>query len=248
MTLYHGKASLLQQIFSFESILLTRMKLLVIEDDHHIARALKKGFEQERFTVDLAFTGTDGFDLASMDGYDIIICDLMLPGMDGLTLTKRLREKHIHTPILILTAKGTVSDKVSGFDSGADDYVTKPFSFEELLARVRAIVRRPKDVVTEKLVVHDLILHRKTFEVYRGKTKIQLSGKEFSLLEYFMRHPKEICTKESLITHVWDYDADILPNTVEVYMRNLRNKIDHPFPGKKPLFQTVRGFGYKLGL
>lgn len=223
------------------------MRLLIIEDDHHIAQALKKGLEQEHFTVDLAFTGTDGFDLASTEEYDVIICDLMLPGMDGLSLTKRLREKHIHIPILILTAKGTVNEKVSGFDSGADDYVTKPFSFEELLARVRALVRRPKDMITEKLIVNDLTLHRKTFEVYRGKTKINLSGKEFSLLEYLMRHHGEICTKESLITHVWDYDADILPNTVEVYIRNLRNKIDHPFFGKKSLLQTVRGFGYKIG-
>jgi DNA-binding response OmpR family regulator len=223
------------------------MRLLIIEDDHHIAQALKKGLEQERFAVDLAFTGTDGFDLASTEDYDLVICDLMLPGMDGLLITKQLREKHIHTPILILTAKSAVSDKISGFDGGADDYVTKPFSFEELLARVRALIRRPKEIIADKLAVGDLTLHRKTFEVYRGKTKIDLSNKEFALLEYLMRHPREICTKESLISHVWDYDADILPNTVEVYVRNLRMKIDHPFGGKKPLLQTVRGFGYKIG-
>lgn len=223
------------------------MRLLIIEDDHHIAQALKKGLEQERFTVDLAFTGTEGFDLASTEDYDLIICDLMLPGLDGLTITKQLREKHNHTPILMLTAKGRVSDKVSGFEGGADDYVTKPFSFEELLARVRALVRRPKEMTAEKLTCADLTLHTKTFDVYRGKVKIELSNKEFALLEYLMRHAKEICTKESLISHVWDYDADILPNTVEVYIKNLRNKIDVPFGKSKPLLQTVRGFGYRLG-
>lgn len=223
------------------------MKLLVIEDDHHIAQALKKGLEQERFAVDLSFTGTEGFDLAVTEDYDLIICDIMLPGMDGISITKQLREKHIHTPILILTAKGAVNDKISGLDVGADDYVTKPFSFEELLARVRALVRRPKEMIADQLVVGDLTLHRKTFEVYRGKTKIDVSNKEFALLEYLMRHQGEICTKESLISHVWDYDADILPNTIEVYVRNLRNKIDHPFASKKPLLQTIRGFGYKIG-
>lgn len=220
---------------------------MVVEDEHRIANSIKKGLEQERYAVDVAYNGTDGFDLGVTEEYDLIILDLMLPGMDGITICKTLREKHIHAPILVLTAKGQIQDKVEGLDSGADDYLTKPFSFEELLARVRALIRRPKNSLGTVLTVVDLQLNTKSYEVKRDGKIIQLSSKEFSLLEYLLRHSNQILTKEQIISHVWDYEADILPNTVEVYIRNLRNKIDRPFKNKKPLIQTVRGFGYKIG-
>jgi DNA-binding response OmpR family regulator len=203
--------------------------------------------EQERYAVDTAYTGNDGFDLASTEDYDLIILDLMLPEMDGLEICRELRKKQIHTPILILTAKGQTQDKVAGLDLGADDYLTKPFSFEELLARIRALARRPRKSLDSILKVEDLQLDTHTFEVKRSDKQIQISSKEFSLLEYLMRHTHQTLTKEQIISHVWDYDADILPNTVEVYIKNLRNKIDNPFKNKKPLIHTVRGFGYKIG-
>jgi DNA-binding response OmpR family regulator len=223
------------------------MRILVVEDEHRIAGSLKKGLEQERYAVDLAYTGTDGYDLAVTEDYDLIILDLMLPGMDGLTICGELRKKQIHTPVLILTAKSQVQDKVSGLDTGADDYLTKPFSFEELLARVRALSRRPKNSLNTTLSLDGLELDTGSFEVRRDGNKIPLSSKEFSLLEYLMRHPRQTLTKDQIISHVWDYDADVLPNTVEVYIKNLRSKIDLPFKGKKPLINTVRGFGYKIG-
>jgi len=223
------------------------MKILVVEDEHRIAQSIKKGLEQERYVVDLAFTGSNGYDVASDGGYDCIILDLLLPGMDGLTVCSNLRKDGVHTPILMLTAKGQVQDKVSGFESGADDYLTKPFSFEELLMRVKALTRRPKTVTNPVLRVGDLTLDTTRFSVLRGNTSIALSGKEYALLEYLMRNPNTILSKDQIISHVWEYDADILPNTVEVYMKNLRQKIDVPFPKKKPLIMTARGFGYKIG-
>ncbi len=223
------------------------MRILVVEDEHRIANTIKKGLEQERYAVDVAYIGTDGYDLALTEDYDLMILDLMLPEMDGLTICKKLREEQIHTPILILTAKGQLHDKVTGLDSGADDYLTKPFSFEELLARIRALTRRPKAVMETVLNIGDLKLDPQQYIAERSGQSIQLSSKEFSLLEYLMRHPKKILTKKQIISHVWDYEADVLPNTVEVYIRNLRNKIDQPFKDKKALIQTVRGFGYKIG-
>lgn len=223
------------------------MRILVVEDEHRIAASIKKGLEQERYAVDIAYTGLDGYDLASTEDYELIILDLMLPEMDGITVCKKLRKNNIHTPILILTAKGQTDDKITGLDAGADDYVTKPFSFEELLARVRALTRRPKNILDTTLIVADLQLDTKTFVVKRGDNHIKLSNKEFSLLEYLMRRPHTIFSKEQIISHIWNYDADILLNTIEVYIRNLRNKIDAPFKDRKPLIKTVRGFGYKIG-
>ncbi len=223
------------------------MKILVVEDEHRIANSIKKGLEQEGYVVDVAYAGNDGYDLASSEDYDSIILDILLPEMDGIIISKQLRKNKIHTPILMLTAKGQTQDKVAGLDSGADDYLTKPFVFEELLARIRALARRPKFSLDETIKVADLELNRKLFKVTRDGKSIQLSNKEFSLLEYFVRNANKILTKDQIIAHVWDYNADILPNTVEVYIRNLRNKIDEPFRSKKPLIHTVRGFGYKLG-
>ncbi len=223
------------------------MRILVVEDEHRIAQSIKKGLEQERYSVDVAYTGDDGFDLGSTEEYDCIILDLLLPGMDGISILKELRKNKIHTPILVLTAKGQILDKVTGLNAGADDYITKPFAFEELLARIRALVRRPKAILSTKLCVDDLELDTTQFTAIRDKKPIILSSKEFSLLEYLMRNAHTIVSKDQIIGHVWDYDADILPNTVEVYIRNLRNKIDAPFKNKKSLIQTIRGFGYKIG-
>jgi len=222
------------------------MRILVVEDEHKIANAIKKGLEQESFAVDVAYEGTTGYDLASTEDYDLIVLDLLLPGIDGMEICRKLRADKIHTPILILTAKGQLEDKVNGLNAGADDYLVKPFAFEEFLARVRALMRRPQETVQTVLTCQDLSLNPQTYEVKRGETIIPLSSKEFSLLEYLLRHPGRIFTKDQIIGHVWNYDADILPNTVEVYIGYLRNKIDRPFPKKPALIHTVRGFGYKI--
>ncbi len=222
------------------------MKILVVDDEHKIASSIKKGLEQEAFVVDVAFDGEAGFDLASAEEYNVIILDVMMPKMTGFEICQKLREQNNHVPVLLLTAKGMLGDKIEGFNSGADDYLPKPFAFEELLARVRALARRPQKVVKEVLSIGDLSLNIKSFEVKRKDTQINLSQKEYALLEYLMRHPNQILTKDQIIQHVWEYDADVLPNTVEVYMGYLRNKIDKPFKSSADLIQTVRGFGYKI--
>jgi len=223
------------------------MRVLVVEDEHKIANSIKKGLEQEAYAVDVAYDGEYGFDLAATEDYDVIILDLLLPKMDGVTLCKKLRkEEDIHTPILMLTAKGQLNDKIEGLNAGADDYLVKPFAFAELLARIRALTRRPKQVLDNVLSCKDLTLNTLTFEVKRAGKQIRLTKKEFALLEYLLRHKGRTLTKDQIINHVWDYDADILPNTVEVYIGYLRNKIDRPFKNKPPLIHTVRGFGYKI--
>jgi DNA-binding response OmpR family regulator len=221
------------------------MRVLVVEDEHRIANAIKQGLTQENFIVDVAYDGIEGYDLAVSEGYDVIVLDRLLPGMEGLKICQKLREQKNHTPILILTAKGQVADRVEGLESGADDYLIKPFAFEELLARIKALGRRPKKTLETTLKLSDLSLNTKTYEVKRGDVLIKLSSKEFVLLEYLMRHPREILTKDQIISHVWSYESNILPNTIEVYIGYLRNKIDKPFK-KKPLIHTVRGFGYKI--
>jgi len=223
------------------------MRILVVEDEHRIANSIKKGLEQERYAVDVAYTGNDGYDLASTEDYDGIILDIMLPEMNGIEICTNLRKNKIHTPILMLTAKGQTEDKIKGLDAGADDYMTKPFSFDELLARVRALTRRHGKMINTVLTVEDLSLDNKQYLVKREGKIINLSSKEFSLLEYLITNKSTIVTKDQIIAHVWDYDADILPNTIEVYIKNLRNKIDKPFNNKKPLINTVRGFGYRIG-
>ncbi|HUW21436.1 MAG TPA: response regulator transcription factor [Candidatus Bathyarchaeia archaeon] len=224
------------------------MRILIVEDEHKIANSIKKGLEQESYAVDTAYDGEHGFDLAVSEEYDVIILDLMLPKMDGMEICRKLRQNEgIHTPILMLTAKGQLNDKINGLNVGADDYLVKPFAFTELLARIRALTRRPKSSLSPVLVTDNLSLNTLTFEVQRGGKQIKLSRKEFALLEYLLRYKGKILTKDRIINHVWNYDADILPNTVEVYIGYLRNKIDKPFRGQKPLIQTVRGFGYKIG-
>ena len=222
------------------------MRVLVIEDEHRIAHAIKKGLEQEMYAVDVVYDGQDGLDMASTEDYDLIILDRMLPNVDGLDISKALRKQQIHTPILILTAKSQVSDRVEGLDAGADDYLVKPFAFEELLARLRALKRRPKNGIDDILKAGDLVLHARTYQVKRADQNIKLSQKEFALLEYLLRNKEKTLSKDQIIQHVWDYDADILPNTLEVFIKQLRNKIDRTFPESVPLIQTVRGFGYKI--
>lgn len=224
------------------------MKLLIVEDERKIADAVKKGLEQEGFQVDVAYNGSDGMAFATVrKNYDLIILDRMLPGQwDGMEICKKIREVGLKTPVLMLTAKDKTQDRVEGLRAGADDYLVKPFAFEELVARVHALLRRSKNNVTSVLRVDDLTLNPKTMEVMRGETPIQLSKKEFVLLEYLMRNANQVLTKDNIIANAWDYDSDILPNTVEVYMGYLRNKIDKPF-ALPPLLHTIRSFGYKIG-
>jgi DNA-binding response OmpR family regulator len=223
------------------------MKLLVVEDEHKIANAIKQGLEQESYAVDVAYDGDQGLAAALNESYDVMILDRMLPGSaDGIAICKAVRQKGIHTPILLLTAKDQINDRVVGLDSGADDYLVKPFAFEELLARIRALLRRPKDTTNPILRAKDLSLDPATFTVKRHDKVITLSKREFALLEYLMRNKGRILSKQNIINHVWDFDDDVLPNTVEVYMGYLRQKIDKPFKGAA-LIHTVRGFGYRLG-
>lgn len=223
------------------------MRILLIEDEHKIARALKKALEQESYAVDVAYDGDEGYAMATTEPYDAAIIDRMLPGeYDGLAIVKGMRDEKIHTPVLLLTALGNVSDRTKGLDSGADDYLVKPFALEELLARVRALLRRPVEQQSTVLTAGDLSLNTVTYEVKRGDSPIQLTGKEFALLEYLLRNQNRPLPKELIISHVWDYDADILPNTVEVYIKYLRAKVDLPFEPQPALIHTVRGFGYKL--
>jgi DNA-binding response OmpR family regulator len=223
------------------------MRILVIEDEHKIANAVKRGLEQEKYAVDVAYDADEGLASALEIEYDLMIIDRMLPGeIEGLEICRQVRKKQIHTPIIILT-KDQIRDRVEGLNAGADDYLVKPFAFEELAARVRALLRRPHVTAGTILQVGNLTLDPVTYEVKRSGKTINLSNKEFALLEYLMRNANKILTKDNIINHIWDFDADILPNTVEVYIGYLRNKIDRPFKDK-PLINTLRGFGYKLGM
>lgn len=221
------------------------MRILIVEDERKIARALGRALKNEKYAVDISYDGTDAYAMAEMIDYDLLILDRMIPGdYDGLSLTKKLREEGKNVPILLLTALGATQDKTEGLDGGADDYLTKPFALDELLARVRALLRRPQTSVETVLRVADLSLDLNTHEVLRNNQKIELTNKEFSLLEYLVRNAGRPVSREQIIAHVWDYDADILPNNIEVYISYLREKVDKPFKDK--LIKTVRGLGYKI--
>lgn len=223
------------------------MRILIIEDEPKIAQAIKKGLELKGFAVDVVHDSDSGLSYGADPDYDVIVLDRMLPGsMDGTTLCQKLRTSGINTPVIMLTARGTIGDKVEGLNSGADDYLVKPFSFDELTARVKALLRRPPRHVGTSVNIGDLSLDTNSYKVSRSGKNIKLSSKEFALLEYFMHHPGQVITKDMIINHVWDQDADILPNTIEVYIGYLRNKVDRPFPKSRPLIHTMRGFGYKL--
>jgi DNA-binding response OmpR family regulator len=224
------------------------MRVLVIEDEEKIAGAIRRGLEQEKFAVDVEYDADSGLGAALHESYDVMIIDRLLPGsMEGLAIAREIRSKKIHTPIIFLTAKDQVDDRVEGLNSGADDYLIKPFSFEELLARVKALLRRPKENKGTILQVNDLTLNTISYDVKRKNQPISLSSKEFALLEHLMRNTGRVISKDNIIAHVWDFDADILPNTVEVYIGYLRAKIDKPFKKSRPLIHTLRGFGYKIG-
>lgn len=223
------------------------MRILVVEDEVKIASTIKRGLELKGYAVDAVHDADTGFSYAIDPDYDVVVLDRMLPGsMDGVELCRKVRDENVHTPILMLTARGTIGDKVEGLNSGADDYLVKPFSFDELNARIKALLRRPSAHTGTTIQVDDLTLNTATYEVKRGDAPIKLSHKEFALLEYFMHHQGQVITKDMIINHVWDEDALVLPNTIEVYIGYLRNKIDRPFPKSKPLLHTLRGFGYKL--
>ncbi len=222
------------------------MRILIIEDEKKIAQAIAKGLSQEGFAVDVEHDSDDGLAMAQAEPYDLFIIDRMLPGRyEGIEICEILREKNIHSPIIILTAKEKTEDKVAGLNAGADDYLSKPFAFEELLARVQALLRRPSKALNTKLSYEDLELNATNYEVTRNGKKIELSKKEFALLEYLMRNPGQTLPRETIISHVWNFDADILQNTLEVYIGYLRAKVDKGH--KQKLIHTVRGFGYKFG-
>lgn len=222
------------------------MKILVVEDEHRLAQAIKEGLEQERYAVDVEYDGEDGYNAARADEYDLIILDVMLPVIDGYEVCRRLRSEGDHTLVLMLTAKDQDADVVTGLDTGADDYLVKPFSFDVLMARIRALLRRPHDTLGEQLQIADLVLDPASKKVTRGGKPVRLSPKEFAILEYIMRNPGKILSKNNIMTHVWNFDADILPNNLEVFITHLRAKIDKPFD-TPPLIHTVRGFGYRIG-
>ena len=202
--------TLLSAIFQLNPGIIQGMKILVIEDEHKIANSIKQGLEQERCGVDVAYNGKEGYDLASGENYDLIILDLMLPIIDGVEICKRLRKQKNHVPILMLTARGQLKDRVEGLNCGADDYMVKPFAFEELLARIKALIRRPKEILNTILSVNDLTLNTLIYEVKRKNNTIRLSSKEYTLLEFFMRNPNKILTKEQIINHVWSAFVVIL--------------------------------------
>lgn len=225
------------------------MRILIVEDEHKIASAIKRGLEQQSYAVDVSYDGDDGLAMATTEPYDLIILDRMLPGsVDGIGILQALRQQNNHTPVLLLTAKDRVLDRAEGLNAGADDYLVKPFAFIELIARVRALLRRSPQAANSIITYQDLSLDTVTKTVERASQQIALTSKEFALLEYLMHNPDRIVSKETIMQHVWNYDADILPNTVEVYIGYLRGKIDKPFKASKPLLHTRRGFGYYFGV
>jgi len=227
------------------------MKILVVEDDYKIANAIKRGLEQQNYDVDVAYRSDDGMNYINKTSYDLCILDRMLPGgLDGVAMVRKMRADGYSTPVLLLTAKSRIIDKAEGLNAGADDYLAKPFAFVELIARVRALLRRHTPTKSNKETVlsySNITLNQATKQVKRGPHIIDLTPKEFALLEYFLLNPKQVLQKENIIENVWSYDADILPNTLEVYIGYLRSKIEKPFSNMKPLVQTKRGFGYYLG-
>ena len=224
------------------------MRILIVEDEHKIASAIKRGLQQQSYAVDVSYTGDDGLAMATTEPYDLIILDRMLPGtIDGIGISRKLREQNNHVPVLLLTAKDRVLDRAEGLNAGADDYLVKPFAFVELIARVRALLRRSPQTSTNTLQYDAISLDTQNMTIERAGANIALTAKEFALLEYFMRNAETTLSKDTLMQHVWDYDADILPNTIEVYVGYLRNKIDKPFKQEPRLIHTRRGFGYYFG-
>lgn len=221
-----------------------QMRLLVVEDEKKVAGFIRKGLEEEGYAVDLAFDGTNGLQMAMDRVHDLIVLDINLPGMSGLGVLHELRLRKITTPVLLLTVRANIEDKVLGLDAGADDYLTKPFAFEELVARVRALLRRQTEAKLPVLQFADLAIDPSSRKVHRGARRIELTAKEYSLLDYFMRNPGRVLTRSMIANHVWDYNFDSMTNVIHVYVNYLRRKIDAD--GEPKLIHTVRGAGYVL--
>ncbi|MEA2361426.1 MAG: two-component system, OmpR family, response regulator [Thermoleophilaceae bacterium] len=220
------------------------MRVLIVEDEVKMAGLLRRGLREEGVAADVAIKGEDALWMAAATAYDAIVLDVMLPGLDGFETCRRLREEAIWSPVLMLTARDAVEDRVAGLDGGADDYLTKPFSFAELLARLRALVRRGPVDRPAVLQVGDLRLDPATHQVWRGETEVLLSQKEFALLEAFMRRPGEVLSRYQLLEQAWDYEYENRSNVIDVYVRYLREKVDRPFGAES--IDTVRGVGYRL--
>lgn len=222
------------------------MHILIVEDERKLAALLRRALSEMRYTVDLAYDGPSGLDLALNDTYDAMILDLMLPGLDGIEICRRVRAQHVTTPILMLTARKAVEDRVKGLRTGADDYLVKPFALQELLARVDALLRRSDRPLAEstELRVADLTLNLLRHEARRGERIIELTAKEFALLEFLMRHSRQALTRTQILDHVWRCDLDTFPKIVDIYVHYLRDKVDQGFPHH--LIKTVRGVGYKI--
>lgn len=220
------------------------MRILVVEDNHRLCNSLKMNLEHEGYSVDTAYDGQEGQDFAELTPYDLIILDILLPTKDGLEICRDLRRRRIHTPILLLTARDSVDDRVHGLDCGADDYLVKPFAMRELLARLRALLRRQQPYQPGRLEMCGLIMDPSTHTVERDQQPIDLTPKEYALLEFFLRHPNQVVTRDMIEQHIWNYDFECESNVIDVYVRRLRRKIDDPFALK--LLTTVRGIGYRL--
>jgi DNA-binding response OmpR family regulator len=220
------------------------MRVLIVEDEQQLANIIQRGLTEEGYAVDAAGTGEEAENLALNIPYDLILLDIILPGKDGIEVCRTLRQHKIKTPVLMLTARDSVGDKVKGLDSGADDYLVKPFAFEELYARVRALLRREENLLPQKLQVGDLSIETTTRQVQRGTRQIELTGKEYAILEFLMRHPNMVITRVMLEQHIWNLELDSTSNLVDVFIRRLRIKIDEG--EKKSLIQTVKGAGYRL--
>lgn len=218
------------------------MRILIVEDEKKVASFIKKGLEEEYFAADVALDGKEGMKMATSEEYDAIIMDIMLPFIDGISLLKEIRKREIVTPVLMLTVKDSLKDKVEGLDAGADDYLTKPFAFEELIARIRALLRRNENTKTSKLKVGDLLLDLQTHKVIRENQEIILTPKEYAILEYLMRNSNKVVSRTKLIEHVYDYHFDPETNIIDVYINKVRSKVDTNF--KTPLIHTIRGIGY----
>jgi heavy metal response regulator len=220
------------------------MRVLLVEDEKKVASFIKKGLEEEQYQVEVAHDGDEGLLKALADDHDLIILDILLPKRDGMSILREVREHHIETPVLMLTAKDSVEDRVNGLNSGCDDYLPKPFAFTELLARSRALLRRKTPERTATLRVSDLVLDPVTHQVSRGSRAIELTSREYALLQYLMQHPNQVLTRTMIVEQVWGYDFDNFSNVVDVYVNYLRNKVDRDFAAK--LIHTVRGIGYVM--
>lgn len=220
------------------------MTILVVEDEYKITRFIQRGLEMEHYTVDVAYDGEEALNKLGVNDYDLIILDLMLPKKDGIEVCKEIRDRKIDSPIIMLTARDTIEDRVKGLDQGADDYVVKPFAFGELLARIRALLRREKTVKRSVLQISDLVLDPATHEVTRAGSSVPLTSKEYRLLDYFMRRPGQVCTRTMIGEHIWGYNFIDNSNVIDVSVSNLRKKVDGGAPLQ--LIKTVRNVGYKI--